>query len=200
MPDISPQLFVEKLVNSWLLPAFLASIDGIFDYFFELINAKKSLIQSTIYRLEKMKMIQISKRTEQRFPQMLLTKVLLVSSALMLVGSTISNASSPDKSQANNDQLPANSFDLSHWKLTLPIDRDLDGKVANVSTAELQDYVHDDFFKLDEHGHLVFTAPNRGGTTVNSSNTRSELRYMSRGSDQSIGTHDPRNNLSLIHI
>jgi len=137
-------------------------------------------------------MIQTFKRVEQKLPQ-----VLLISGLLTLVGCATSNTDSHHKHQTNNKALPANSFNLSHWKLTLPIDRNLDGKVDNVSTSQLQSYVHNDFFNIDELGHLVFTAPNRGGTTVNSSNTRSELRYMSRGSDKSIRTHDPRNNFAL---
>jgi len=93
--------------------------------------------------------------------------------------------------------IPANSFDLSHWKLTLPTDNDQDGKVDNISTGQLKKFEHSDYFTVDENGHLVFTAPNRGGTTINSNNTRSELRYMSRGSNKSIRTHDPRNNFAL---
>ena len=92
---------------------------------------------------------------------------------------------------------PGTRFDLSHWKLTLPYDEDGDGKVDGISTANLQDFSHGDFFYLDEQGHMVFTAPNKGATTANSKNTRSELRQMLRGSDKSIKTSDPRNNFSL---
>ena len=94
--------------------------------------------------------------------------------------------------------IPATQFDLSHRKLTLPTDSDLNGKVDGVSTSRLQSYSHQDFFHLDEQNHLVFTAPNKGGTTKNSHNTRSELRYMSRGNDYSIeSSHDPRNNFAI---
>jgi len=93
--------------------------------------------------------------------------------------------------------LPASRFDLTHWKITLPMDDDGDGKVDNISAKELQNYVHKDFFYIDEQGHLVFTSPNRAPTTANSFNTRSELRYMSRGADSSIKTHDPLNNFAL---
>jgi len=93
--------------------------------------------------------------------------------------------------------VPGARFDLSHWKLTLPSDDNSDGDVDGVTAAELQSFSHDDFFHLDAQGHMVFTAPNKGGTTANSLNTRSELRYMSRGSDTSIGTQAPLNNFAI---
>jgi poly(beta-D-mannuronate) lyase len=96
--------------------------------------------------------------------------------------------------QAGN---PADRFDLSQWKLTLPTDHDGDGKVDEVKVAELQEYVHPDYFHLDDLGRVVFTAPNRGMTTRTSDNTRSELRQMLRGTDTSIPTHGPGNNFAL---
>lgn len=110
---------------------------------------------------------------------------------------TVIESSSVTASAPSIDSAPATRFDLSHWKLTLPIDSDLDGKVDGINTADLQHYSHDEFFYLDEQGHMVFTAPNAGATTANSYNTRSELRHMSRGSNKSIKTHDPLNNFAL---
>jgi len=92
---------------------------------------------------------------------------------------------------------PADRFDLTHWKLTLPVDEDQNGRPDDVDEDELQQYTHPDFFHLDDNGYLVFTAPNKGFTTPNSSNTRSELRQMIRGGKNGIGTHDPRNNFVL---
>ena len=92
---------------------------------------------------------------------------------------------------------PSDHFDLSHWKLTLPVDADRNGKVDSISVKELQSYAHPDFFYIDEQGHMVFTAPNKGGTTPNSSNTRSELRYMIRGTNNKIRTAAPLNNFAL---
>ena len=94
-------------------------------------------------------------------------------------------------------QIPADSFDLRYWKLTLPLDDNGDGKVDEIKTSELSRFSHPDFFYIDEHGWLMFAAPNKAATTANSSNTRSELRQMLRGSDTSIGTHDPKNNFAL---
>lgn len=94
-------------------------------------------------------------------------------------------------------QVPAESFDLRHWKLTLPVDDDGDGKVDEIDVRALQDYAHPDFFFLDDNGFLVFSAPNRGVTTANSTNARSELRQMFRSTNTDIGTHSPKNNFAL---
>ena len=92
---------------------------------------------------------------------------------------------------------PGDYFDFKFWKLTLPLDANLDGKVDEVSVRSLADYSHPDFFYLDENRNLIFTAPNKAKTTSGSSNTRSELRQMLRGRNTGIGTHDPKNNFSL---
>jgi len=92
---------------------------------------------------------------------------------------------------------PADSFDLSHWKLTLPVDDDGDGKADSIRVDPLQSYAHPDFFYLDDKGHMVFTSPNKGGQTTNSSNTRSELRYMIRGKNRKLDNTGPQNNFAL---
>jgi poly(beta-D-mannuronate) lyase len=92
---------------------------------------------------------------------------------------------------------PGDKFDLRFWKLTLPTDDNLDGKVDEVKVRDMQSYSHPDYFYLDEYGFLVFNAPNKAQTTANSTNTRSELRQMYRSMDTSIGTHDPKNNFAL---
>lgn len=92
---------------------------------------------------------------------------------------------------------PASQFDLSHWNITLPIDQDKDGKVDSVSVKKIQKYSHPDFFYLDGEGRMVFTAPNKGAKTKNTSNTRSELRYMLRGKNTKIKTHGAGNNFAV---
>ncbi|WP_299296554.1 polysaccharide lyase family 7 protein [uncultured Erythrobacter sp.] len=92
---------------------------------------------------------------------------------------------------------PASAFDLSYWKITLPDDQNSDNKPDEISVAKLKSYQHPDFFYLDDQGRMVFTAPNKAITTANSSNTRSELRQMLRGSNTKIGTHDPGNNFAV---
>jgi hypothetical protein len=93
--------------------------------------------------------------------------------------------------------VPGTKFDLSQWKLTLPLDENNDGQVDEIDTKALKNYSHKDFFYLNEKGHMVFTAPNVATTTSGSTNTRSELRQMLRGSKTKISTHDPRNNFAL---
>jgi poly(beta-D-mannuronate) lyase len=93
--------------------------------------------------------------------------------------------------------LPAQVFDLSHWKITLPIDENGDRKPDEKSVSEIANYQHSNFFYLNEDGHLVFASPNKATTTANTSNTRSELRQMIRGSNTRIGTHDPGNNFAV---
>ena len=93
--------------------------------------------------------------------------------------------------------LPADVFDLSHWNITVPTDANNDGKVDVVKIADIQTYIHPDYFYINADGHMVFAAPNKALTTANSSNTRSELRYMSRGSNTKIKTSDPKNNFAL---
>lgn len=115
-------------------------------------------------------------------------------SAIALVTFIISGcvSSAPDAVD-----IPANRFDLANWKITVPVDINGDQKVDTINQTQLASYAHPDFFHLDEHGRMVFTAPNKAVTTKNSSNTRSELRYMSRGVDSTVPSHSPTNNFSL---
>ena len=93
--------------------------------------------------------------------------------------------------------LPADNFNLKHWKITLPMDADADGKIDEVGVRDIQTYSHPDYFYIDEQGFLVFTAPNKAITTANSSNTRSELRQMYRSFNKKIKTHDRKNNFAI---
>ncbi len=98
---------------------------------------------------------------------------------------------------ASTSDVPAEKFDLSHWKITVPLDQDNNGKADDIDTKALMSYQHADFFYLDKNGSLVFTSPNKAITTQNSSNTRSELRQMIRGLDSSIDTKSYGNNFAL---
>ncbi|NVK26255.1 MAG: polysaccharide lyase family 7 protein [Gammaproteobacteria bacterium] len=98
---------------------------------------------------------------------------------------------------ASTEDPPRSKFDLSNWKITIPLDRDGNGKADDISTKDLQTYQHPDFFYTDEDENLVFAAPNKAVTTATSSNTRSELRQMLRGFDTSIGTKSYGNNFAL---
>eukprot|EP00903_Cladosiphon_okamuranus_P002599 g2597.t1 len=93
--------------------------------------------------------------------------------------------------------LPAETFDLSNWNITLPEDANGDKKPDTVSVKKLKKYAHPDFFYLNEDGHMVFVAPNKGFTTKNTTNTRSELREMLRGTNTSHKTHGYKNNWAV---
>ena len=93
--------------------------------------------------------------------------------------------------------VPGALYDLSNWKITLPTDDNGDGKPDEISVRSIQDYAHPDFFYVNDAGGLVFAAPNSAPTTANSTNTRSELRQMLRGTNTRIGTHDPGNNFAV---
>ena len=94
-------------------------------------------------------------------------------------------------------EAPSDRFDLRYWKLDLPMDANRDGRVDEIKVGSLKGFSHPDFFFVDEHGWLVFSAPNKALTTANSTNTRSELRQMLRGKNTDIGTHEPKNNFAL---
>ncbi|MDP5031264.1 polysaccharide lyase family 7 protein [Paraglaciecola sp.] len=92
---------------------------------------------------------------------------------------------------------PASKFDLSHWYLTVPLDENRDAVSDIYDVAELQTYSNSDFFYLDKDNHMVFASPNKAATERTSTNTRSELRYMIRGTDQAIAEGAPANNFAL---
>ena len=96
-----------------------------------------------------------------------------------------------------DDAVPASEFDMTYWKITLPMDDDKNGKVDEIKNPEILTYSHPDFFYLDDNKNLVFQVQNKAVTTKNSKNARSELRQMLRGGDTDIGTKDPLNNWAL---
>ncbi|MDO6620971.1 MULTISPECIES: polysaccharide lyase family 7 protein [unclassified Shewanella] len=81
---------------------------------------------------------------------------------------------------------PAQNFDLTKWKITLPeltTEGSRKGKALEINRHDLGNtqtpYVHPEWFYTDpKTGALVFVAPNEAPTTPNSKNTRSELRGM----------------------
>ncbi|MGB2080116.1 MAG: polysaccharide lyase family 7 protein [Vibrio sp.] len=93
--------------------------------------------------------------------------------------------------------VPADKFDMTNWKITLPMDKDKNGKVDEIEGVAMFSYSHPDFFYLDENDNLVFQVMNKAITTSGSSNARSELRQMLRGTNTGIGVKDPLNNFAL---
>ena len=98
---------------------------------------------------------------------------------------------------AAEDTPPAQVFDLTTWKLTLPMDADGDDEVDEISVGELQSYQHPDYYYLNDNNHLVFVTPNSAFTTPNSSNARTELRQMLAGADDAFGPKAPEQNFAL---
>ncbi len=80
------------------------------------------------------------------------------------------------------EQVPAKVLDLSSWKLSIPSDKQQQGRADEISVIELQTFSQPDFFFVNKAGDgVVFRAPCGGKTTKNSKYPRSELREM-RGS------------------
>lgn len=93
------------------------------------------------------------------------------------------------------DKVPADKFDLTHWKIAIPTDSNNDGKVDEISVKDIQTFQHPDYFYLDAQGNMVFTTPNKAFTTPNSTNTRSELHQMIAGGKEK--SKSLKNNFSL---
>jgi poly(beta-D-mannuronate) lyase len=82
------------------------------------------------------------------------------------------------------NKAPNKNFDLSQWKINLPMEDTKygrAGKVMEISKDRLsrKPFSHPDWFYTDSKtGAMVFVAPNKAMTTKNSKNARSELRAM----------------------
>ncbi|WP_258103288.1 polysaccharide lyase family 7 protein [Marinoscillum sp. MHG1-6] len=95
--------------------------------------------------------------------------------------------------QSNSGQEGIDYFlpkvDLSHWKVSLPIPRESDGKPYEVQPPEILDYATNEvllpFMRNDStDGSLVFYCYSNGSSTGNSTYSRTELReQMEPGSN-----------------
>lgn len=138
------------------------------------------------------------------FTMICLIKKRLLVFVLLLIAGCHSETSMKDErqtisttdSETSSSVAPAEIIDLSHWKLTLPLDEDNDGKVDEIGSEDLRTYIHPDFF-YGEGDYVTFTAPNLAATTANSTNTRSELRQLLNPSAKS--TKSPSNNFALAN-
>lgn len=90
---------------------------------------------------------------------------------------------------------PGSSFDLSHWKLTLPIDAagGVSGVAVEIKNPLLQTYTSQ-FFYTGTDGAMTFWCPELGATTSGATSPRTELREQSTPGDSSLnwtayGTH-----------
>jgi len=93
--------------------------------------------------------------------------------------------------------LPSKVIDLSYWNITIPTDHDKNGKPDTVKIPNIWRFYHEDFFYVNDDNNVVFASPNKAATTANSTNTRSELRHMSRGENRKIKTKEFGNNFAI---
>jgi len=107
-----------------------------------------------------------------------LKKILLPNSAIALSILALLGCGSGNNANEQHLTLPAEKFDLTEWKISLPIDDNNDGKGDKLNQKELQTYQHPDYFYLDTEDNIVFAAPNKASTSPNSTNTRSEMHHI----------------------
>src|SRR5690349_13892833 len=78
----------------------------------------------------------------------------------------------------NPSAAPSDNFDLTNWKITLPVDRNGALSGTAVEVQNLSGYQNSKYFYTGSDGTMVFYAPVDGATTRGSSYARSELREM----------------------
>lgn len=93
----------------------------------------------------------------------------------------------PAHADLNPQLAPCGNFDLSHWKLTLPVDADggITGTAAELTPAQLQGApaYSSGWFSTAPDGGLHFWAPANGAKTGNTDYARSELRELLNPAD-----------------
>lgn len=98
---------------------------------------------------------------------------------------------------ADQTKPPSSHFDLTHWKLTLPVDAagTTTGKSMEISSAQLSaGYSHAEYFYSGKDGAMVFWCPVTGTRTENTDYSRCELRELIDPADDNVcwsarGTH-----------
>ena len=88
------------------------------------------------------------------------------------------------------DLAPGGNFDLLGWNISVPTDKDKNGKSDTINELDLaKGYQDERFFYTAPDGGMVFRCPVKGyKTSKNTSYTRTELREMLRRGDKSIRT------------
>lgn len=104
-------------------------------------------------------------------------------------------ATTPPDNGGDQNAPPSENFDLSTWKLSIPVDEG-NGTATDISVSELNDgYVNPTYFYTSSDGGMVFKCPVDGyKTSANTSYTRVELREMLRGTNTSIPTQGVNKN------
>jgi hypothetical protein len=78
----------------------------------------------------------------------------------------------------NASAAPSGNFNLSNWKITLPVNQNGSLSGTAVEVQNLSGYKNSKYFYTGSDGAMVFYAPVNGATTSGSSYARSELREM----------------------
>lgn len=108
---------------------------------------------------------------------------------------TVQEITTPPSGGIDATRAPSENFDLSTWKLSIPVDEG-DGTATDISVSGLNSgYVNSSFFYTASDGGMVFKCPVAGfKTSLNTSYTRVELREMLRGTNTSISTQGVNKN------
>jgi hypothetical protein len=117
--------------------------------------------------------------------------------ALFLLSSACAEKiADPVKKVSAETVLPGKVFDLTNWKLTLPINTGNKVNPDEIKQPQLSTYTNSDYFFTNKTGNAITLRANCGGFTTTGSNfPRSELREMvdngkkSAGWSSSEGTH-----------
>lgn len=78
----------------------------------------------------------------------------------------------------NANVAPSGNFDLTNWKITLPVDSSGNASGTAIEVKDLSGYQNSKYFYTAADGAMVFYASVDGATTSGSSYARSELREM----------------------
>ena len=73
---------------------------------------------------------------------------------------------------------PSGNFNLTNWKIGLPIDSAKGFSGTSLEVKKLKGYQHSKYFFTSSDGAMTFVAPVEGATTKGSKYARSELREM----------------------
>ena len=108
---------------------------------------------------------------------------------------TVQEVTTPPSGGIDATRAPSENFDLSTWKLSIPVDEG-DGTATDISVSGLNSgYENSSFFYTASDGGMVFKCPVAGfKTSLNTSYTRVELREMLRGTNTSISTQGVNKN------
>ena len=102
----------------------------------------------------------------------------------------------------------ADNFDLSHWKLTLPVGESgaIESHPMEVQAEKLSSgYMHAEYFYKNAEGQMVFWCPVTGSKTENTEFPRSELREVINPTDDNVcwaalGTHTLQARCRVIEV